>query len=138
MAYQRIRLVRGDDAGARDLLRRSLQSLSRHKHVAVTARFAQEEFTLGSRDRGRAIFEGLLASYPKRLDLWNVFIDREVKAGEYSAARSLFERLITLELSPRRMKGVFKKFLSFEASHGDAKKAEAVKDKARAYVQSLA
>jgi hypothetical protein len=47
MAYQRALLAKGDDAGARELLRRSLQSLSRHKHVAVISRFAQEEFAIG-------------------------------------------------------------------------------------------
>lgn len=38
MAFQLSRLKRGDDAGAREALQRSLQSLARHKHVSVISR----------------------------------------------------------------------------------------------------
>lgn len=41
------------------------------------------------------MFEGLMASYPKRLDLWNVYVDKEVKAGDIRAARNLLERLVS-------------------------------------------
>lgn len=57
-------------------------------------RFAQNEFELGSVERGRTIFEGLMASYPKRLDLWNVYVDKEIKAGQLDAARNLLERMV--------------------------------------------
>lgn len=40
------------------------------------------------------MFEGLMASYPKRLDLWNVYLDKEIKAGDLRAARNLLERLV--------------------------------------------
>lgn len=35
-----------------------------------------------------------MASYPKRLDLWNVYLDKEIKAGDLRAARNLLERLV--------------------------------------------
>lgn len=35
-----------------------------------------------------------MASYPKRLDLWNVYVDKEVKTGDVRAARNLMERLV--------------------------------------------
>lgn len=57
-------------------------------------RFAQNEFEHGSVERGRSVFEGLMASYPKRLDLWNVYVDKEIKAGDVRAARNLLERLV--------------------------------------------
>lgn len=38
VAYQLSRLKRGDDAGAREVLQRSLQSLAKHKHVSVISR----------------------------------------------------------------------------------------------------
>lgn len=38
MAFQLSRLKRGDDVGAREILQRSLQSLSKHKHVPVISR----------------------------------------------------------------------------------------------------
>ena len=83
------------------------------------------------------MFEGLLAAYPKRVDLWNVFIDKETKAGEIPAARALFARLVTMQLSSKVVKGVFKKWLAFEAAHGDADTLQAVKDKAKEYVERV-
>lgn len=38
-----------------------------------------------------------MASYPKRLDLWNVYLDKEVKGGDMRAARNLLERLVRVE-----------------------------------------
>ncbi|CAN0347508.1 unnamed protein product [Ectocarpus sp. 6 AP-2014] len=137
-AYQLSRLKRGDDAGAREALKRSLQSLARHKHVYVISRFAQNEFEHGSVERGRSVFEGLMASYPKRLDLWNVYFDKEVKAGDLRAARNLLERLTGMDFNAKRMKGVFKKYLQFEMEHGDEARVNAVKAKATEYVASLA
>lgn len=43
--------------------------------------------------------QGLISSYPRRVDLWNVYIDKETKAGEIQAARGLFERLVTMKVS---------------------------------------
>ena len=34
------------------------------------------EFHRGSADRGRSIFEGILRNFPKRLDLWSVYLDQ--------------------------------------------------------------
>lgn len=54
VAYQLSRLKRGDDTGAREALKRSLQSLARHKHVSVISRYgtpqelARDDFCIGS------------------------------------------------------------------------------------------
>lgn len=58
-------------------------------------RFAQNEFEHGSVERGRSVFEGLMASYPKRLDLWNVYVDKETKTGDVRAARNLLDRMVS-------------------------------------------
>jgi hypothetical protein len=34
------------------------------------------EFRMGCAERGRSILEGLLANYPKRTDIWSVYIDQ--------------------------------------------------------------
>ena len=34
------------------------------------------EFRHGSAERGRGVVEGVLRNYPKRLDLWSVYIDQ--------------------------------------------------------------
>ena len=56
--------------------------LPRRKHVATILKFALLEFKhSASPELGRTMFEGLLSSEPKRLDLWNVYIDQEVSSG---------------------------------------------------------
>ena len=37
---------------------------------------ALAEFRAGGAERGRSIFEGILRNYPKRLDLWSVYLDQ--------------------------------------------------------------
>lgn len=40
---------------------------------------------MGDPERGRTIFEGIIETHRKRLDLWNVYIDME--AGQRDLAR---------------------------------------------------
>lgn len=135
MQYHLLTLKR-NPTEATELLRRSLQCLSRHKHALVISHFAQAEFEHGSVDRGRTIFEGLVSSFPKRLDLWNVYVDKEVKAGHVDAARRLLDRMCTLRLSAQKAKGILKKYMQLELSHGDAASVERVKAKAVEFVRS--
>ena len=46
----------------------------------VITRTALLEFRMGSAERGRGVLEGVLQNYPKRLDLWSLYID-QVCAG---------------------------------------------------------
>lgn len=68
----------GDAAGeqSRKLLERALTSLPRRKHVKAISRAALLEFRVGSAERGRSMLEGVLRNYPKRLDLWSLYIDQ--------------------------------------------------------------
>ena len=62
------------------------------------------EFKSGSVERGRGIFEGVLRNYPKRLDLWSVYLDQEIKVGEQPRIRALFERAAAMDLPAKKMK----------------------------------
>ena len=140
MAYHAFKLRCGDVAGAKAELARAMQSLSRHKHVEVISKYALAEFEFGSPDRGRVVFEELLTNYPKRTDLWHLYVDKEIKVGDEQQvrARQLFERMIHTKMNTRNMKAVFKKYLAFETAHGDEETKEAVMQKARDYISSLA
>lgn len=129
-----LRIKQQEEKKAKELLTRSLQALSRHKHVEVISRYALAEFEHGSVDRGRVLFEELLSSYPKRSDLWHVYVDKEVKLGNIAEARRLFERMEAAKFSTHNMKSVFKKHLAFETQHGTQEDQQRVKDAARAYV----
>lgn len=61
----------------------------------------------------------------------------ETKFGMPQTVRNLFERCITLNLKPRKMKFFFKRYLMFELSQGDQARAEVVKKKANDYVNSI-
>lgn len=125
---------------ARALLPRAMQSLPSHTHLALTSKFAQLEFTSpnGDPERGRTLFETLLAQWPKRLDLWNVLLDLEIKQGDKEVVRRLFERVTGSgpSLKPKKAKFFFKKWLEYESKEGDGKSQERVKALAAGYVRA--
>ncbi len=136
-AYHQFKIRSGDVSGAKEQLSRSMQSLSRHKHIFVITKYALAEFEFGSADRARVLFEELLNNYPKRSDLWHLYVDKEVKMGNISQARRLFERMAASKSSDKNMKLVFKKYLKFEVAHGTPALQDLVKQKAKDYVSSL-
>ncbi|KAJ5690552.1 RRNA biogenesis protein RRP5 [Penicillium macrosclerotiorum] len=142
---------------ARALLPRALQSLPTHTHVETTSKFGQLEFRSanGDAERGRTVFEGLLSSFPKRIDLWNVLLDLEIKAGDADQVRRLFERVLGLQrkkgavqvdaskkVKPKQARFLFKKWLAFEeklaVENNDEKMVEEIKARAAAYFISIA
>ena len=114
------------------IVNRALLCLPRHKHIKFISQTAILEFKCGNADRGRSLFEGVLREYPKRTDLWSVYLDQvryipllhyfcsichivynvcfvvgllqEIRLGEVDVIRSLFERAISLSLPPKKMK----------------------------------
>jgi len=48
------------------------------------------EFKVGDPDRGRTMFEGIVTNYPKRVDLWSVYLDMEIRAGQTDITRYWF------------------------------------------------
>lgn len=55
--------------------------------IGVIQRFTSFEFSHGEIEVGKSLMDNLLMSYPKRLDLWNVFIDQLVKVQDFEAVR---------------------------------------------------
>lgn len=128
---------------ARNILEQSLKSLDKQEHVDVISKFAQMEFKAGDIERGKTLFESLLSTYPKRVDLWMVYLDVMQKYGRNDeednnacviAIRNIFERLIMIKLKANRMKTVFKKYLEFEKKYGNKSTLERVKEKLKSYV----
>lgn len=141
----------------RALLPRALQSLPSHTHIETTSKFGQLEFRSphGDVERGRTVFEGLLSSFPKKIDLWNILLDLEIKNGDAEQVRRLFERVLGIQkgaaagatgkkLKAKQARFFFKKWLAFEekvatsSANGDGEKmVEEIKAKAAEYVKSL-
>merc|ERR1719436_955745 len=119
----------------RFVLQRSLQSLDRREHIEMSSKFAQIEFRYGESERGKTMFETILANYPKRTDLWSVYADQLVKIGDRESARALFRRMATLNLQAKKMKFLFKKWLDFETGHGTEAGVSEVKQSAQRYLE---
>ncbi|KIV87731.1 hypothetical protein PV11_03257 [Exophiala sideris] len=130
-----------DRPRARALLASAIRVLPKHTHFDVTLKFALLEFRSGEPERGRTIFEGLIASYPKRLDLFDVRLDVEEKGCETDPlqkeeVRRVFERLFEMRLKPKKANHFFKRWLEFEEKHGDERKVEEVKAKAAEWARN--
>ncbi|RID80737.1 hypothetical protein BRARA_A03376 [Brassica rapa] len=128
--------LKQDEENIQSVVNRALLCLPRHKHIKFISQTAILEFKCGVADRGRSLFEGVLREYPKRTDLWSVYLDQEIRLGEVDVIRSLFERAISLSLPPKKMKFLFKKFLEYEKSAGDEERVEYVKQRAMEYADS--
>mmetsp|Transcript_19809 Transcript_19809/g.53028 ORF Transcript_19809/g.53028 Transcript_19809/m.53028 type:complete len:1878 (-) Transcript_19809:167-5800(-) len=132
--------------GGRKILPKCLAALPRRKHPVVVSKAGMLEYQYGSAERGRSIFEGLLDNYPKRTDLWNIYIDYHTKAHlpplakevDLKSIRALLERCCAMKLKAMKMRFFFKKWLDFEKKWGNAESEEVVRTKAREFVDSQA
>ncbi|TNN71202.1 Protein RRP5 [Liparis tanakae] len=97
---------------------------------------ASLEFRYGDSEKGRTMFDKVLTSYPKRTDLWSVFIDLMVKRGSQKEVRALFDRVIHLSVSVKKIKFFFKRSLEYEKKHGTPESIQAVKEKAMEFVEA--
>ncbi|XP_028629899.1 protein RRP5 homolog [Grammomys surdaster] len=129
-------LGRSQAGASHRVLQRALECLPTKEHVDVIVKFAQLEFQLGDVERAKAMFENTLSTYPKRTDVWSVYIDMTIKHGSQKEVRDIFERVIHLSLAPKRMKFFFKRYLDYEKQHGTEKDVQAVKAKALEYVEA--
>jgi rRNA biogenesis protein RRP5 len=69
-------LKRGMEDAVRKVFDQSLLSLPKRKHLKVISQVAIMEFKTGSPERGRTIFEGVVRNYPRKTDLWSVYLDQ--------------------------------------------------------------
>ena len=116
-----LHVTRNDPARARSLLPRASQQLESRHHQNLISRFAALEFRSpnGEPERGRTMFEGLLAAYPKKGDLWSQLLDLEIGiAGSDSdptAVRDVFERRTRVKgLKPQQAEKWFRRWATWE------------------------
>jgi rRNA biogenesis protein RRP5 len=72
--------------------------------VEMIEKMAVLEFRHGEAERGKTLFEGLVDRYPKRLDLWNVYIDQMAKVQDIQGVRGLFSRALEQKLTAKKAK----------------------------------
>lgn len=123
----------------RELLKRALQALESTHVFSTTVKFAQLEFKSenGDTELGRTMLEGLISTFPKRLDLFNVYLDLEMKVGDKDTVRRLFERVVKNKNlnKPKKARPFFKRWEEWEEKVGDAKSLEKARAKAVDWVR---
>lgn len=129
--------------------------------VNLMVKFAQMENRFGDKERAETLFEKILISYPKRVDVWSSYVDVLVKSENFDAARydlfifffisnytyldvfyiffssnyrKVLEKGVMQSLPPRKMKILFKKYVSFEEQFGTPAGVEHATKLAQDYV----
>jgi len=123
---------------AKAILDKSFSSLSTTDHVEMINKFGQLEFKYGDQERAKTLYEKLLASYPKRTDLWSIYIDMLIKydTDPLIGARSIFDRVLSLNIPPKKMKFLIKKYLQFEKQYGTTMDINRAKERITQYVNA--
>ncbi|KAI0448135.1 hypothetical protein F4803DRAFT_10545 [Xylaria telfairii] len=131
--------VQNDPDRARALLSRATQALPDHARLPLMTKFAALEYNSpnGSAERGRTMFEGLVATFPKRFDLWSQLLDHEDGPNaDRAVIRDVFDRATKVKgLKARPAKKWFKRWADWEEKNGDAKSQEKVRAKATEWVR---
>ena len=134
----RARLNAADFTPAKTILQRALQALPKAKHINIISKFGMLEYKHGQPESGRTMFEGIVTNFAKRMDVWSIYMDMEVKYGEASNARHLFERCLNLEdikKKPKKMKLVFRKYMEFESGQENTSKLADLRKRVEQYLE---
>eukprot|EP00923_Selenidium_pygospionis_P000564 GHVN01000927.1.p1 GENE.GHVN01000927.1~~GHVN01000927.1.p1 ORF type:complete len:2686 (+),score=470.19 GHVN01000927.1:876-8060(+) len=135
----------------------ALQRLPPKKHIPLLTKTARLEYKYGSIERGKTIFEKIVTEYPKRVDLWQQYVETHTAAHTphtsgadsdddlafmmdealRSSVRQLFERVTSLMLKPRNMKTFYSLWLQFETKWGDPQGLERTQSKATQFVEQF-
>lgn len=124
------------------ILQRALQALPKANHVNIISKYGMLEFKNGSPESGRTMFEGIVTNYPKRMDIWSIYMDMELKYGggkqNQAQTRHLFERCLSLDeiiSKPKKMKLVFRKYMEFENQNGNESKLNDLRRRVEEYLE---
>ena len=134
--------------GTDDVLARAMTRLPTRKHVKFLSACAAHACGEDEMEAGRGLYEKLVATYPKRLDVWLRYADAEEKLCVHEPSdehrrrvRALYARIETMPLPVKKMKTVFQNELKFETSKSGEKnesrrnaRCEDVKKRAMAWV----
>lgn len=83
------------------------------------------------------MFEGLLSTFPKRLDIWNQLLDLEIQQDDKDVVRGVFEKVVKVNgLKAKGAKAWFRRWSEWEEKNGSPKERERVKTKAEEWVKA--
>ncbi|ODM92352.1 Protein RRP5 [Orchesella cincta] len=106
------------DSG-RELLNQALSAVADAKKVYVITKFALLEMHHGEQTKGEEMLNRVLEQYPQRIDIWLLYVNALIKAGDNDKTRAVFHRAFEVKWSPRKVKPLLQRFQSFENEYGD-------------------
>ena len=130
-------VIEGRFENASMLMQKALQCLEKHKHLKLISKYAQMEFKMGDKEKSRTVWMGLMSEHSKRLDLWMVWADLEIKYKQIDQARQVFRKMVDIKFKAKQTKYIFEKYLQFEQSFGDSKSCLKVQQEAAHYLKEL-
>ncbi|KAF5287952.1 hypothetical protein FQA39_LY15590 [Lamprigera yunnana] len=103
---------------ARKIQNSALRTIEKKtNHIDLIVQFAIMEFNHGENHHAEALFETILQSNPKRIDIWRVL-----------------ERATAQTIPVKKMKILFKKYVDLEQRHGSAESVSRVVELVKEYV----
>ena len=120
-----------------ETLKRAQEMVAKSEKARLLSGYAILLYRYKQGEQGRTIFEDLVSTLKNRLDLWNLYVDQETKAGNVEYVRGLFRRMVELKMSVNNAKRVFKKWVAFEDVHGDEEHAAKVEEIVQQYIDRL-
>ncbi|BFF90401.1 protein RRP5 homolog [Drosophila madeirensis] len=120
------------------LLQRALRSLANQEHINCIVAFAKLYEKNDDKDMAQTLLDDIVTSYPKRIDIWSVYVDMLIKSGQIDSARNVFERAVQQKLKPEKMRVIYKKYLELEKEHGTKATEAKVMQEAEQWVKNYA
>ena len=69
------------------------------------------------------MFDKILKNFPKRKDIWFIYIDKEIKYGKnVEKVRQIFDKMFEIKFKINDLKSIMKKFLEFEKQNSKDEK----------------
>ncbi|XP_017084123.2 LOW QUALITY PROTEIN: protein RRP5 homolog [Drosophila eugracilis] len=121
-----------------NLLQRALRGLPNQGHIPCIVSFAKLYAKNDNNDMAQTLLDDVVTSYPKRIDIWSVYVDMLIKAGLIDSARNVLERAALQKLKPNKMQVIYKKYLQLEENHGTEATVAKVKQQAEQWVKNYA
>lgn len=74
--------------------------------VSVISKFGENEFKSGDKERGRTYFESVLENAVRRVDVWSVYLDMEIKYGDEDRTECVFARALPFTLDTHMVRHI--------------------------------
>ncbi|XP_053209026.1 protein RRP5 homolog [Panonychus citri] len=132
----------------RDLVQRAINYLEKKEQLDLIIKFAQLECQSGEIEKAKTMFEAALVNFPKRTDIWSIYIDMMIKYGlkegdegiikrnAIESIRLLFDRATAIKIKEKKIRFLFNKYIEFERQYGDEEKIAAINKKMSEYVEA--